>query len=296
MSYQTIIYEVKDSILGLTLNRPDKLNAFTVQMGHELIEAFDRASADDDVSAIVVTGAGRAFCAGMDLSGEGNVFGLNEAYEPDISDLRQRPRDPEIEQGVRDLGGLLALAIFRCKKPVIAAINGHAVGIGATMTCAMDVRVISKDAMLGFVFNRIGITPEACSTWFLPRIVNMATALEWIYRADLINAKELKKRGFVTYRVKSKKVLEQAYDLAGRIGRHSQVSVALARQMMYRNVCLPHPRAAHEVESLAIYYQSRTSGKEGVQAFREKRPPRFDDKASSDMPRFYPWWDEAEDC
>ena len=296
MSYQTIIYEVKDSILGLTLNRPDKLNAFTVQMGHELIEAFDRASADDDVSAIVVTGAGRAFCAGMDLSGEGNVFGLNEAYEPDISDLRQRPRDPEIEQGVRDLGGLLALAIFRCKKPVIAAINGHAVGIGATMTCAMDVRVISKDAMLGFVFNRIGITPEACSTWFLPRIVNMATALEWIYRADLINAKELKKRGFVTYRVKNKKVLEQAYDLAGRIGRHSQVSVALARQMMYRNVCLPHPRAAHEVESLAIYYQSRTSGKEGVQAFREKRPPRFDDKASSDMPRFYPWWDEAEDC
>lgn len=295
MSYQTIIYEVKDSILSLTLNRPDKLNAFTVQMGRELIEAFDRASDDDAVGAVVVTGAGRAFCAGMDLSGEGNVFGLNEAFEPDIKDMRERLRDPEIEQGVRDLGGLLTLAIFRCKKPVIAAINGHAVGIGATMTCAMDARIIAKDAMMGFVFNRIGITPEACSTWFLPRIVNMGTALEWVYRADLIDSKELEKRGFVNYRVPGKKVLEKAHDLAGRIGRHSQVSVALARQMMYRNVALPHPREAHEVESLAIYYQSRTSAKEGVQAFREKRPPKFDDKASTDMPRFYPWWDEAED-
>ncbi|MXW68892.1 MAG: enoyl-CoA hydratase, partial [Acidimicrobiia bacterium] len=252
-------------------------------------------SNDDAVGAVVVTGAGRAFCAGMDLSGEGNVFGLNEAFEPDIKDMRERLRDPEIEQGVRDLGGLLTLAIFRCKKPVIAAINGHAVGIGATMTCAMDARIIAKDAMMGFVFNRIGITPEACSTWFLPRIVNMGTALEWIYRADLIDSKELEKRGFVNYRVPGKKVLEKAHDLAGRIGRHSQVSVALARQMMYRNVALPHPREAHEVESLAIYYQSRTSGKEGVQAFREKRPPKFDDKASTDMPRFYPWWDEAED-
>ncbi len=295
MSYQTIIYAVSDSILTLTLNRPDKLNAFTVKMGHELIDAFDRASEDDAVSAIVVTGAGRAFCAGMDLSGEGNVFGLNEAFEPDINDMRERLHDPEIEKGVRDLGGLLTLAIFRCKKPVIAAINGHAVGIGATMTCAMDVRIISRDATMGFVFNRIGITPEACSTWFLPRIVNMGTALEWIYRADLIGSKELKQRGFVTYRVKGKEVLDKAYDLATRISRHSQVSVALARQMMYRNVCLAHPREAHEVESLAIYYQSRTSGKEGVQAFREKRPPRFSDKASVDMPRFYPWWDEAED-
>ena len=295
MSYQTIIYAVKDSILTLTLNRPDKLNAFTVEMGYELIDAFNRASDDDAVSAIVVTGAGRAFCAGMDLTGEGNVFGLNEAFEPDIEDMRERLHDPEIEKGVRDLGGLLTLAIFRCKKPVIAAINGHAVGIGATMTCAMDVRIISKDAMTGFVFNRIGITPEACSTWFLPRIVNMGTALEWIYRADLIGSKELKKNGFATHRVKGKEVLGKARDLAARISRHSQVSVALARQMMYRNVCLTHPRKAHEVESLAIYYQSRTSGKEGVQAFREKRPPKFDDRASTDMPRFYPWWDEAED-
>ena len=247
------------------------------------------------MAAIIVTGAGRAFCAGMDLSGEGNVFGLNEALEPDIKDMRERLRDPEIEQGVRDLGGLLTLAIFRCKKPVIAAINGHAVGIGATMTCAMDIRIIAKDAMMGFVFNRIGVTPEACSSWFLPRIVNMGTALEWIYRADLIDAKELKQRGFAGFRKPGKKVLETARELAGRIARHSQVAVALARQMMYRNVCLAHPRQAHEVESLAIYYQSRSSGKEGVRAFREKRPPRFDDRASSDMPRFYPWWDEAED-
>ena len=295
MSYKTILYQVEDSILTLTLNRPEKLNAFTVEMGHELIDAFDRASDDDEVSAIVVTGAGRTFCAGMDLSGEGNVFGLKEALEPDISDMRERLREPEIEQGVRDLGGLLTLAIFRCKKPVIAAINGHAVGIGATMTCAMDIRIISKDAMMGFVFNRIGITPEACSTWFLPRIVNMATALEWIYRADLINSKELKKRGFASHRVPAKKVLAKANELAGRITGHSQVAIALARQMMYRNVCLPHPLQAHEVESLAIYYQSRTSGKEGVQAFREKRPPEFADKASTDMPPFYPWWNTEED-
>ena len=295
MKYETIRYEVENSILTLTLNRSDQLNAFTVAMGHELIDAFDRASEDDAVNAIIVTGAGRAFCAGMDLSGEGNVFGLDESFEPNINDLRKRLREPEIERGVRDLGGLLTLAIFRCKKPVIAAINGHAVGIGATMTCAMDVRVVAKDALMGFVFNRIGITPEACSTWFLPRIVNMGTALEWIYRADLIDARELKKRGFANYRLAGKKVLGHARDLAARVGRHSQVSIALTRQMMYRNVALEHPRQAHEVESLAIYYQSRTSGREGVRAFREKRPPEFTDRASSDMPGFYPWWDVMDD-
>ncbi len=295
MKYETIRYEVENSILTLTLNRSDQLNAFTVAMGHELIDAFDRASEDDAVNAIIVTGAGRAFCAGMDLSGEGNVFGLDESFEPNINDLRKRLREPEIERGVRDLGGLLTLAIFRCKKPVIAAINGHAVGIGATMTCAMDVRIVAKDALMGFVFNRIGITPEACSTWFLPRIVNMGTALEWIYRADLIDARELKKRGFANYRLAGKKVLGHARDLAARVGRHSQVSIALTRQMMYRNVALEHPRQAHEVESLAIYYQSRTSGREGVRAFREKRPPEFTDRASSDMPGFYPWWDVMDD-
>ncbi len=295
MKYETIHYEVENSILTLTLNRPDQLNAFTVAMGHELIDAFDRASEDDAVNAIIVTGAGRAFCAGMDLSGEGNVFGLDESFEPNINDLRKRLREPEIERGVRDLGGLLTLAIFRCKKPVIAAINGHAVGVGATMTCAMDVRIVAKDALMGFVFNRIGITPEACSTWFLPRIVNMGTALEWIYRADLIDARELKKRGFANYRLAGKKVLGHARDLAARVGRHSQVSIALTRQMMYRNVALEHPRQAHEVESLAIYCQSRTSGREGVRAFREKRPPEFTDRASSDMPGFYPWWDVMDD-
>ncbi len=295
MKYETIRHEVENSILTLTLNRPDQLNAFTVAMGHELIDAFDRASEDDAVNAIIVTGAGRAFCAGMDLSGEGNVFGLDESFEPDLNELRKRLREPEIERGVRDLGGLLTLAIFRCKKPVIAAINGHAVGIGATMTCAMDVRVVARDALAGFVFNRVGITPEACSTWFLPRIVNMGTALEWIYRADLINARELRKRGFANYRLAGKKVLGKARDLAARIGRHSQVSIALTRQMMYRNVALEHPRQAHEVESLAIYCQSRTSGREGVRAFREKRPPEFTDRASSDMPGFYPWWNELDD-
>ena len=295
MPYKQIIWEVKDSVLTLVLNRPEKLNAFTVEMGNELIDAFDRASEDDSVSAIIVTGAGRAFCAGMDLTAERDNFGLDESFQPTIADLRERLGEPEIEQGLRDLGGKLTLAIFRCKKPVIAAINGHAVGVGATMTCAMDVRIIAKDAMIGFVFNRIGITPEACCTWFLPRIVSMGTALEWIYRADLINSKELRKRGYVNHRVAGGKVMEKASELAERIGRHSQVSIALTRQMMYRNVCLEHPRQAHEAESLAIFYQRRSSGREGIQAFREKRPAKFTDKASKDMPGFYPWWDVAQD-
>ncbi|HCL74038.1 MAG TPA: enoyl-CoA hydratase [Gammaproteobacteria bacterium] len=290
MSFNTIRYEVSDRILTITLNRPEQLNAFTVEMAKELIRAFNQASDDDEVSAIVVTGAGKAFCAGMDLSSAGNVFGLNEELQPSLDDMRTRLHDPAIEEGVRDTGGQLTLAIFECKKPVIAAINGAAVGIGATMSCAMDIRLVSEDARVGFVFNKIGITPEAASSWFLPRIVNTGTALEWIYSGDLIGAEELTQKGFANHQLAAEELLPKAYEIARRITQHSQVAIALSRQMMYRNASLPHPQSAHEVDSLAIFYASQSSGKEGVSAFLEKRPPEFVDKASTDMPPFYPWW------
>ena len=290
MSFNTIRYEVSDQILTITLNRPEQLNAFTVEMAKELIRAFNQASDDDEVSAIVVTGAGKAFCAGMDLSSAGNVFGLNEELQPSLDDMRTRLHDPAIEEGVRDTGGQLTLAIFECKKPVIAAINGAAVGIGATMSCAMDIRLVSEAARVGFVFNKVGITPEAASSWFLPRIVNMGTALEWIYSGDLIGAEELTQKGFANHQLAAEELLPKAYEIARRITQHSQVAIALSRQMMYRNASLPHPQSAHEVDSLAIFYASQSSGKEGVSAFLEKRSPEFVDKASTDMPPFYPWW------
>jgi enoyl-CoA hydratase/carnithine racemase len=178
LNYETLDYQVNDRILTITLNRPDKLNAFTVTMANELVDAFNRASADDAVGAIIVTGAGRAFCAGMDLSVGGNVFGLDESMSPTAQELEQRFEDPDMVSGVRDTGGRVSLAIYQCNKPVIGAINGVAVGIGATMTLAMDVRLMADTARMGFVFGKIGIVPEACSTWFLPRLVGMSQALD----------------------------------------------------------------------------------------------------------------------
>jgi len=291
MTYNTLRYDVADNILTLTLHRPEQLNSFTVEMANELIDAFKRASNDDDVRAVVVTGEGRAFCAGMDLSVEGNVFGLNEDLQPTMEDMEQRLDDPEIVEGVRDTGGMVVLAIYDCNKPVIAAINGAAVGIGATMTCAMDIRLASEHARIGFVFNKIGITPEACSSWFLPRIVGISQALEWTYSADILKPEEALAGGFVKAVLPADELLEEAYRIARRIARHSPVAIALTRQMMYRNAAQPHPLEAHKVDSLAIYYCSLTSGKEGVQSFREKRPAEFSDRTSTDMPAFYPWWD-----
>ena len=290
MQYNTIDYQAKDFILTLTLHRPEQLNAFTVEMAHELVHAFDRASADDAVRAIVVTGAGRAFCAGMDLSIEGNVFGLNEQLRPSMQDMDDRLDDPEILDGVRDAGGLVTLAIYRCTKPVIAAINGAAVGIGATMTCAMDIRLASVHARIGFVFNKIGIVPEACSSWFLPRIVGISRALEWVYSAEILKPEEALAAGFVKAVVPADELLDTAYRIAAKIATHSPVAVALTRQMMYRNAAQPDPMAAHKVDSLAMFYTSMTGGKEGVASFLEKRPANYTDKASKDLPDFYPWW------
>ena len=289
MNYNTLTYAVSDGILTLTLNRPDQLNSFTLEMASELVDAFHLASEDDAVGAIVVTGAGRAFCAGMDLSVNGNVFGLDESQQPTLEDVSERGDEAQILHGVRDEGGLVSLAIFECKKPVIAAINGAAVGVGATMTCAMDIRLVSTKAKVGFVFNKIGITPEACSSWFLPRVVGLSTALEWCYTAEILEADTLVDAGFAKAAHEPDDLLPAAYAIAQKIVKHSPVAIALTRQMMYRNSAQEHPRDAHNVDSLAIFYASIGSGKEGVQSFLEKREAVFRDSAK-EMPPFYPWW------
>jgi enoyl-CoA hydratase/carnithine racemase len=289
--YETLDYAVEDGILTLTLDRPDQLNAFTVTMADELVDAYDRASGDDAVRAVVVTGRGRAFCAGMDLSADGNVFGLDEGLEPTMADLHERLEDPEIVAGVRDTGGRVTLAVYRCTKPVIGAINGAAVGIGATMTLPMDVRLASDTARIGFVFGRLGIVPEAASSWFLPRIVGISRALEWVYTADVLDVEEVLAGGLVRSVHPADELLDAAYDLARRFTTHrSPVATALARQMMWRNSAQPHPLEAHRVDSLAMFYTSTGDGKEGVTAFREKRDPDFTGRASQ-LPPFYPWQD-----
>lgn len=292
MTYETLLYDIQDHILTLTLNRPDNMNAFTVQMANDLIDAFNRASEDDAVRAIVVTGSGKAFCAGMDLSVGGNVFGLDESLQPSLKDVEDRFEDPEIIKGVRDTGGRVTLAIYDCKKPVIAAINGAAVGIGATMTCAMDIRIASEKARIGFVFNKIGIVPEACSSFFLPAIVGVSQALEWSYTGEILTADAAKEGRFVKAVVPAEDLLEEAYKIARKIAEHSPVAITLTRQMMYRNSVKDHPVEAHKIDSLAMYYTSIQSGKEGVSSFLEKRAPEFTDKSSSNMPPFYPWWDD----
>jgi len=291
MQYETLEYAVDDGILTLSLNRPDQLNSFTVTMAHELIHAFEHASEDDAVRVVVVTGKGKAFCAGMDLSKPGNVFGLDEAQQPTNRDMHERIDDPAIVSGVRDTGGRVTLAIFACKKPVIGAINGPAVGIGATMPCAMDIRLCSTKARIGFVFGKIGIVPEACSSWFLPRIVGISQALEWCLSGEIFSAEEAHARGLVKAVYEPDELLPKAYELARKLSaQRSPVGIALTRQMLYRNSALASPLEAHRVDSLAMFYASIGDGKEGVRAFLEKRAPSFQSKAS-EMPPFYPWWE-----
>ena len=291
MNYTTLDCKVADRVLTLTLNRPERLNAFTVTMADELEHAFRRASADDDVGAIVVTGAGRAFCAGMDLASSGNVFGLDETLSPSLQDMHDRLDDPAIRRGVRDTGGRVVLAIYDCMKPVIGAINGAAIGIGATMTLPMDVRLAADGAKIGFVFGRLGIVPEACSSWFLPRLVGISQALEWVYTAEPFDAAEAVRGGLVKAAVPAAQLLEEAYKLAHRfIDHRSPVAVGLARQLLYRNAAQPHPIEAHRVDSLAMWHLSQTDGAEGVRAFLEKRPPQFTSKVPDDLPDFVAGW------
>jgi enoyl-CoA hydratase/carnithine racemase len=287
--YNTLHTSLDQGVLTLQLNRPEQMNSFTVEMANELVDFFTKASEDDAIGAIVVTGSGRAFCAGMDLSWDGNVFGLDETLQPTLNDLQERGEEPAIKDGVRDTGGRVVLSIFDCKKPVIAAINGAAVGIGLTMTLAMDIRLASEKAKMGFVFGKLGIVNEACSSWFLPRIVGIQQALEWVYTADIFGAEEALAGRLVKAVYPADQVLGEAQALAKRMVQgKSPVATALMRQMMYRNSAAPHPRDAHHVDSLAMFYTSMADGKEGVNAFLEKRDVAFTGRASA-MPPFYPW-------
>jgi len=295
MNYSTLNCQTDKGVMTLTLNRPDQLNSFTVEMANELIDVFEQANLNDDVGAIVVTGAGRAFCAGMDLSSAGNVFGLDEDMHPTLKDMETRLNDPDFIEGVRDTGGRVSLSIFNCAKPVIAAINGPAVGIGVTMTLPMDIRLASSKAKIGFVFGKIGIVPEACSSWFLPKIVGIQQALEWVYTAEIFDGEKAKRCGLVKEVYAPENLLDQAHELAHKIiDNRSPVAIAIARQMMYRNSAQPHPLAAHKIDSLGVFYTSQHDGTEGVRSFLEKRDPQFSSRVSTDMPPFYPWWDQSE--
>ena len=283
MAYSTILYEVEDNVLTLTLNRPDKLNAFTRDMMHELINAFDKADEDDNVRAIIITGAGRGFCAGADLSVGAATFN---------ADVRE-----DRESGLqRDGGGLLTLRIFELKKPVIAAINGPAVGIGATMLLPMDIRICSTDAKIGFVFSRRGIVPEACSSYFLPKIVGISQALEWCISGRVFPAGEALTGGLVRSVHDPDELIGAARTIAGEIAnKTSAVSVALIRQMLWKMLGADHPMEAHKIDSRGIYYCGKSDDvKEGVESFLEKRPAKFPLKVSKDMPEFYPWWQERD--
>ncbi|GAC78536.1 Enoyl-CoA hydratase/carnithine racemase [Gordonia malaquae] len=288
MEFTTIRHDLEDGVLTVHLSRPDNLNAFTVEMANELEYTFTSVNTDDSVRAVIVTGDGRAFCAGMDLASDGNVFGLDESATPMLEDMVDLD-DPSLEQ-IRDTGGRVTLAIHACRKPVIAAINGAAVGIGATMTLPMDARLVSTKGRIGFVFGRLGIVPEACSTWFLPRIVGMPAALDLVYRADILDATAAKDVGLVQSVHEPDDLLPQARALADAWTKgRSPVSVAFIRQMMLRNSAAPDPVDAHRVDSLAMFYTSIADGGEGVRAFVEKRSPAFTSRASQ-MPPFYAEW------
>lgn len=289
MSLETLTWEVDDDgVALLTLARPDALNAFTVTMAAELEEVFRAAATDDEVRAVVVTGSGTAFCAGMDLGSEGNVFGLDGDADPTPEGIRDHLEQAPYQDGVRDSGGKVVLAIHECPKPVLAAVNGAAVGIGATMTLAMDLRLASTKARIGFVFGRLGIVPEACSTWFLPRIVGMQQALEWLYSAEVLDARAAYAGGLLRSLHEPDELLPAALELARSfVVDRSPVALGLTRRMLYRNSAAPHPLHAHLAESLAMWHTSVGDGREGVAAFREKRAPRFTGRASR-LPRIYP--------
>ncbi|GGF56260.1 enoyl-CoA hydratase [Marmoricola endophyticus] len=284
-TYDTLLVDLDpDGIETITLNRPDALNSFTVTMARELEAEFRRLRTDDAVRAVVVTGAGKAYCAGMDLSADGNVFGLDEDAAPTAADLREHLTEEPYESGVRDTGGKVTLAIHECDKPVIAAINGAAVGIGATMTLAMDVRLASTKARIGFVFGRLGIVPEAASSYFLPRIVGLQTALEWVYAADILSAEEALEGRLLRSVHEPDELLPAALELARRfVTNRSPAALAMARRLLYAGSGSAHPLEAHRRDSLAMWHASVGDGKEGVAAFLGKRDPEFTGRAS-DVP------------
>ena len=274
-------YEINESIATITLNRPDRMNAFTPIMRKELVTLLGEADLDDTVRVVVVTGAGKAFCAGADLSGGGSTF--------DRSGLTGMGDH-------RDGGGQVSLAIFNCRKPVIAAINGHAVGIGITMTLPMDMRIVAENAKIGFVFAKRGVVLEACSSWFLPRIVGISKATELAYTGRVFRAAEEAGSGLFNYVVPEDQVLIKAMEIAKEIAAHtSAVSVALNKALLWHGLGEDDPQSAHLVDSRCFYWVGKQKdAAEGIGSFLEKRPPRFTMSPSKDMPDFYPWWKEPK--
>jgi enoyl-CoA hydratase/carnithine racemase len=278
MEYSQILYEVSESVATITLSRPERMNAFTDVMMREVIDAFDRVDADDDVRVVIVTGAGeRAFCAGADLGGGGDTFAKGG------SDIQTSVGVP------RDGGGMVALRIFSCTKPVIGAINGAAVGVGVTMTLPMDIRLASDNARFGFVFARRGIVPEACSSWFLPRLVGISTAAEWCYTGRVFPASEALERGLVRSVHAPDELMSAAWELAREIADNTApVSVALTRQMLWRMLGADHPMEAHRVDSRGIQSRGASAdAKEGVESFLEKRQPAYPAKVSDGLPDIF---------
>lgn len=295
--FETIIVDVEDGIQTITLNRPERMNAYTPRMMHELIAAFDLADANDDVRVVIVTGAGdRAFCAGADLEAGAETFDYSKRADKiqSGSPIREDGSIDYNHPSIRDSGGMLTLRIFNSKKPVIAAINGAAVGIGATMTLAMDFRLASETARYGFVFARRGIVPEAASSWFLPRLVGVEKALEWCYSGKVFPAAEAHEAGLVRSLHAPGDLLAAARALAHEITDDtSAVSVALIRQMIWRMAGAPHPMFAHQLDSRLIWARGNSGDAlEGVKSFLEKRPASYPDKVSADLPHFAPWLDD----
>ena len=283
-AFETIETRLDERVLTATLNRPDRLNAFNTQMMHDMLGLYEAADRDDRVGAVIVTGAGRGFCAGADLGGGGATFDSGGA-----EDGNAKPKPTP-----RDGGGRVSLRIYDCKKPVIAAINGAAVGVGITHTLPMDIRIASEKAKFGFVFARRGIAPEAASSWFLPRIVGISKAMEWVATGRVFASDEALAAGLVSEVHSEDSLLARAHELAREIvDNTSRVSVALSRQMMWKMLGASHPMEAHRVDSKAVHFMgSGPDAKEGVESFLEKRPPNFSLKVSEDLPDFYPWWDE----
>ncbi len=281
MAYETLRTELEDQVLTVTLHRPDRMNAFNSQMLSELLDLLDEIDRNDEIRVAIVTGSGRAFCAGADLGGGGASFDRSAEETP---------------RAHRDGGGLLTLRIYECRKPVIAAVNGAAVGVGVTMTLPMDVRIASQKARFGFVFARRGIVPEACSSWFLPRVVGISQAMEWVATGRVFPAEEALAGRLVSRVVPPDELLPAARALAAEIAENtSAVSVALSRQMLWKMLGADHPMEAHKVDSQGIFAMGQSpDGYEGVTSFLEKRAARFPMKASTDLPDFFPWWRERE--
>ena len=276
-SLQTMLVDKIDGVMTITLNRPERLNAFTMQMARDWFTVLDDADRDDDVRAVIVTGAGRGFCAGADLSSGGATFDPAHASDEAGGEEAEEPRD---------VGGMVTLRIYRCLKPLIAAVNGPAVGVGVTSILPMDIRLASTEARFGFVFARRGVVPEACSSWFLPRVVGINRAMEWVATGRVFDADEALRGGLVSQILPADELLSCARELALEIAQNtSPVSVALSRQMMWQMLGASHPMEAHRLDSAAINYMgARADSREGVMSFLEKRPPNFSLRVSRDFP------------